>query len=128
MEYYTGPPSAKRRLQDFIQVARQYLSHGCLVVQLKLGQLTIDVADHRAHRVSIHGKTCFCPFMMDVVVAVHHSQLQKPFDYHGQTDRRDKAMAALRTTVSDCVQEHPIDPPVFSVGHCFSVSRRVHND
>ena len=71
----------------------QSLSIGCLVVHLKLGQLVIDVVDHRAQTVSTHGKKFCCPSMMDVAVAVHHAQL-----YHGRFDRRDIGVAVLRTT------------------------------
>ena len=73
---------------------RQSLSIGCLVVQLKLDQLVIDVVDHRAQTMSTHGKRFSCPFMMDVAVAVHHAKF-----YHGCSDRRDIGVAVLRTTI-----------------------------
>ena len=73
---------------------RQSLSIGCLVVQLKLDQLVIDVVDHRAQTMSTHGKKFSCPFMMDVAVAVHHAKF-----YHGRFDRRDIGVAVLRTTI-----------------------------
>ena len=73
---------------------RQSLSIGCLVVQLKLDQLVIDVVDHPAQTVSTHGKRFCCPFMMDVAVAVHHAKF-----YHGHIDRRDIGVAVLRTTI-----------------------------
>ena len=88
------PHSAKRGLQDFIQVDPPSLSIGCLVVQLKLDQLVIDVVDHRAQTLSTHGKKFCCPFMMDVAVAVHHAKF-----YHGRFDRRDIGVAVLRTTI-----------------------------
>ena len=69
---------------------RQSLSIGCLVVQLKLDQLVIDVVDHRAQTLSTHGKKFCCPFMMDVAVAVHHAKF-----YHGRFDRRDIGVAVL---------------------------------
>ena len=73
---------------------RQSLSISCLVVQLKLDQLVIDVVDHRAQTMSTHGKKFSCPFMMDVAVAVHHAKF-----YHGCSDRRDIGVAVLRTTI-----------------------------
>ena len=88
------PHSAKRGLHDFIQVDPPVLSIGCLVVQLKLDQLVIDVVDHRAPTMSTHGKKFSCPFMMDVAVAVHHAKF-----YHGRFDRRDIGVAVLRTTI-----------------------------
>ena len=73
---------------------RQSLSIGCLVVQLKLDQLVIDVVDHPAQPVSTHGKKFCCPFTMDVAVAVHHAKF-----YHGRFDRRDIGVAVLRTII-----------------------------
>ena len=73
---------------------RQSSSIGCLVVQLRLDQLVIDVVDHRAQTLSTHGKKFCCPFMMDVAVAVHHAKF-----YQGHIDRRDIGVAVLRTTI-----------------------------
>ena len=86
--------SAKRGLQDFIQVDPPVFIIGCLVVQLKLDQLVIDVVDHRAQTLSTHGKKFCCPFMMDVAVAVLHAKF-----YHGHIDRRNIGVAVLRTTI-----------------------------
>ena len=83
----------------------QSLSEACLVVQLKLDQLDIDVVDHRALLVSTHGKKCSYLFMTDVVVVVRHAQLRKPFYCHGHTDRRDIGVAARWITIQDRVQD-----------------------
>ena len=85
----------------------QSLSIGCLVVQLKLNQLVIDVVDHREQTVSTHGKKFCCPFMMDVAVAVRHAKF-----YHGHIDRRDIGVAVLRTTIPALRQTQS---PLFSL-------------
>ena len=95
-----------------LRCTRQSLSPGCLVVQLKLDQLGIGVVDHGALLLNIHGKSCCCTFMMDIVAVVHQAQLQKPSSYHGHIDRRDIDVAALRSTVPDRVRG-PIYPRAF---------------
>ena len=55
------------------KVTRLSLSHGWVVLQLKLGQLNIDVVDH-------------------------HTQPRTIFNYHGHTDRSDISVDALRIT------------------------------
>ena len=45
---------------------RQSPQRCCLVVELKLEQLQIDVVYHRGHPVNTRGKKCFFPSMMDV--------------------------------------------------------------
>ena len=83
----------------------QSSSEACLVVQLKLDQLDIDVVDQRARLVSTHGKKCSYLFMTDVVVVVHDAQLRKPFYCHDHTDQKDIGVAARRITTQDRVQD-----------------------
>ena len=89
----------------FFWQTHQNRSEACLVVQLKLDQLDIDVVEHRALLVSTHGKKRSYLFMTDVVVVVNHAQLRKTFYCHGHTDRRDIGVAARRITIQDCVQD-----------------------
>ena len=56
LKYSIKARFTKRGIQDFIQVDPPILSNGCLVVQLKLAQLVINVVDRRAQTVNTHGK------------------------------------------------------------------------
>ena len=89
---------------EYFWQTHQSSSGDCMVVQLKLDQLDMDVVDHRALLVSTQGKKCSYLFMTDVVVVVHHAQLRKPFYCHGHTDRRDIGVATRRITIQDRVQ------------------------
>ena len=82
----------------------QSLSNGCIVAQLNLDRLDIDVVDHRGLLVNSHGiKFCF-RFIVDVAVAVHHGQSSY---YHGRIDRRDLGVAVLRTIITVLRQTQP---------------------
>ena len=80
------PHSAKRGLQDFIQVGPPGF-----ITWLLGGSAKTRPTGHRR---GTHGKKFSCPFMMDVAVAVHHAKF-----YHGCSDRRDICVAVLRTTI-----------------------------
>ena len=83
------PHSAKRGLQDFIQV-----DPPVFINWLPGGSAKTRPTGSPAQIVSTHGKKFCCPFTMDVAVAVHHAKF-----YHGRFDRRDIGVAVLRTTI-----------------------------
>ena len=88
------PHSAKRGLQDFIQV-----DPPVFINWLPGGSAKTRPTGHRRGRpprtdCEHSWQKILCPFMMDVAVAVHHAKF-----YHGRFDRRDIGVAVLRTTI-----------------------------
>ena len=110
----------------------QSLSNGCIVVQPNLDRLDIDVVDHRAQIVNIHGKKFCYPFMMDVAVAAHRAQSSY---YHGRIDRRDIGVAVLRTIITVLRQTQPqfsslVDVLIFHafcMSCCYRIMMPIHN-
>ena len=108
---------------------RQSLSQGCLVVQLKLDQLVIDVIDHRAQAVNTHGKKFCCPFMMDVAAVVQHAH----FYNHGRIDRRDIGVAVFPIPVLRQTQSSQFSLtdfriiPTFCMSCCYWIIMSIHS-